>query len=41
MSDNKKLIAVRTIGSFRGSLKDMKAKDLGQLSAMKKSNLIL
>ena len=46
MSTNKNIVitsAVRTaIGSFRGSLKDMQAKDLGASvvkSAMKKSNL--
>ena len=44
--DNKHIVitsAVRTaIGTFRGSLKDMQAKDLGALvakAAMKKSNL--
>ena len=46
MNTNKNIVitsAVRTaIGSFRGSLKDMQAKDLGASvvkSAMKKSNL--
>ena len=48
MSENNKNIvitsAVRTaIGTFRGSLKDMQAKDLGAFvakAAMEKSNLI-